>query len=119
MAGEYMEEWKWAQHDVGARIQDIFTDPAIIDHARIAVLRNLWHARGSTSVEIGRDPIPIAVLKLQGFGLLVQFGVETQNLGAVSDRVLRADERNDPALRGREIAQQIDFKNCVHIGRHR
>ena len=112
-----MEHRQGAQHNIGRLEQKRRPQPAVVDHARGLVLRDLWHPRGAAGVEIGGNPVIRAVGKGQLVGRHARdFGPEILDRGRVADRVLRADQRHNQLFQTRQIGDKINLQHGLDTG---
>ena len=116
VAGEHVEQRQRTDDVVFFRKQQSVTEPTVIDHAGILVLRHFRHARRAACVEVGRDTVAFAVGEIQFGVLLFDRLVEADHIRSHLGR-LGADHRDDPRLWRRQITVQVNFNYGFHTGR--
>ena len=97
--------------------QQRVTDPAVVNHPRIAMLRHFWHARGAARVEVSRHAVTFAISKIKRRALCADRGIPLVHFGIVGDRVFGADQRDDHLLDAGHIPQQINLNHVLNIRR--
>ena len=96
VAGKDVEKRQRAHDVVVLREQQFGSDPPVVNHSRIPVLRDFRHAGRTAGVEIAGDPVAGAVGEVQCLRVLGNFSVEVEVFRLVLNLTLWPDERHDP-----------------------
>ena len=99
IGGKNVEQGQGTQHDVGFAEQQFRAAPAVIDHSRRAVLRDLGVPRRAASVEKCSDAISRIVSEIKSIAALFgTFSVEIQDFSRMRHGVFRTDQADDPGF---------------------
>ena len=105
MARKDMEQRQWADDVVMFREQQSMPDPAVVNDARIGVLRHLRHTRGAARVEIRRDAVPRTVGKIKAITAMpLALSLKIQDACLVRGSNLGPNQRHHKPLEPRQIA---------------
>ena len=117
MAGKDVKQRKRAHDALVFVKQEFLAEPALVHNPRVEMLRDFWHPRCPTCVEIGCDTVDFAIFKAERFWLFCHLCVEAFYIRVMIDVHLRTHERDDPALWRREVAVEIHREDRMDIGR--
>ena len=112
IGGKDVEHWQRAHQHVLFGEQYRLAQPAVVDHARLLVLRDLGCAGGAAGVEIGRDAVVLGLVEGQAVvALPAGRRFEVQIFRLITDLDLGTQQGDRQPLQPRQIGPQIDLED--------